>query len=630
MENNMKYDFAGWATRNDLVCGDGRVICHDAFKDCDGKIVPLVWNHQHNSVDNVLGHALLENREEGVYFYGTFNDTPSGQKAKAIVQHGDVYSVSIFANKLKQMGRNVVHGVIRELSVVLAPANPGATIDLVMAHSEDGLDNCDEVESFVANWDERIVLYHSELDPKSEKKTEDSAKNEQKNEQKDGRQEEPKNDDSKKEDQKDKKTVQDIIDTMNEEQQQLLYGLVGMIKEENNDDEKDEGGDKEMKHNLFEGREENNSNTLSHADQMEIISLAKMSNVGTLQNAIKLYAEQHSDTLAHGITDIENLFPEYKLTNSGEPEMITRDQTWVDGVINGVRKSPISRIRTRQADVRPETIKAMGYEKKKEKKLIGDITLINRTTDPQTVYVKDKLERDDIIDIVDFDVVNYQKKIMRMALNEKLATAIMIGDGLAPGTEGKIQEDKIRPIWTDSDLYTIHADVDIAAAKAELQGTNTSANFGDNYVYAEAIITAALYAREHYKGSGSLEFYCTPHLLNVMLLARDMNGRRLYESVTDLAAALNVTKIQTAEQFEGKTRTENVEGQVKTKKLLGLFVNLNDYQLGATKGGQITNFEDFDIDFNQYKYLMETRVSGALTKVFSAIALEEDVTQPAG
>ena len=626
MENNMKYDFAGWATRNDLVCGDGRVICHDAFKDCDGKTVPLVWNHQHNSVDNVLGHALLENREEGVYFYGTFNDTPSGQKAKAIVQHGDVYSVSIFANKLKQMGRNVVHGVIRELSVVLAPANPGATIDLVMAHSEDGLDNCDEVESFVANWDERIVLYHSEPEPKSEKKTEDSAKNEQK----DGRQEEPKNDDSKKEDQKDKKTVQDIIDTMNEEQQQLLYGLVGMIKEENNDDEKDEGGDKEMKHNLFEGREENNSNTLSHADQMEIISLAKMSNVGTLQNAIKLYAEQHSDTLAHGITDIESLFPEYKLTNSGEPEMITRDQTWVDGVINGVRKSPISRIRTRQADVRPETIKAMGYEKKKEKKLIGDITLINRTTDPQTVYVKDKLERDDIIDIVDFDVVNYQKKIMRMALNEKLATAIMIGDGMAPGTEGKIQEDKIRPIWTDSDLYTIHADVDIAAAKAELQGTNTSANFGDNYVYAEAIITAALYAREHYKGSGSLEFYCTPHLLNVMLLARDMNGRRLYESVTDLAAALNVKNIQTAEQFEGKTRTENVEGQVKTKKLLGLFVNLNDYQLGATKGGQITNFEDFDIDFNQYKYLMETRVSGALTKVFSAIALEEDVTQPAG
>ena len=626
MENNMKYDFAGWATRNDLVCGDGRVICHDAFKDCDGKTVPLVWNHQHNSVDNVLGHALLENREEGVYFYGTFNDTPSGQKAKAIVQHGDVYSVSIFANKLKQKGRNVVHGVIRELSVVLAPANPGATIDLVMAHSEDGLDNCDEVESFVANWDERIVLYHSEYEPKSEKKTEGSVKNEQKN----GSTEEPKNDDSKKEDQKDKKTVQDIIDTMNEEQQQLLYGLVGMIKEGNNDDEKDEGGDKEMKHNLFEGREENNSNTLSHADQMEIISLAKMSNVGTLQNAIKLYAEQHSDTLAHGITDIESLFPEYKLTNSGEPEMITRDQTWVDGVINGVRKSPISRIRTRQADVRPETIKAMGYEKKKEKKLIGDITLINRTTDPQTVYVKDKLERDDIIDIVDFDVVNYQKKIMRMALNEKLATAIMIGDGLAPGTEGKIQEDKIRPIWTDSDLYTIHADVDIAAAKAELQGTNTSADFGDNYVYAEAIITAALYAREHYKGSGSLEFYCTPHLLNVMLLARDMNGRRLYESVTDLAAALNVEKIQTAEQFEGKTRTENVEGQVKTKKLLGLFVNLNDYQLGATKGGQITNFEDFDIDFNQYKYLMETRVSGALTKVFSAIALEEDVTQPAG
>ena len=614
MENNMKYDFAGWATRNDLVCGDGRVICHDAFKDCDGKTVPLVWNHQHNSVDNVLGHALLENRDEGVYFYGTFNDTPSGQKAKAIVQHGDVYSVSIFANRLKQMGRNVVHGVIRELSVVLAPANPGATIDLVMAHSENGLDVSDEVESFVANWDERIVLYHSDdslkKDPKEgEKKVEDSKK-----------------EDSKKDE--DGKTIQDVIDSMTEEQQKVFYGVVGLLFEKQKDD-KNEGGDKEMKQNVFEGRDASMSKTLSHADQEEIIALAKMSTVGTLQNAIKLYAEQNGDTLAHGITDIESLFPEYELTNPGAPEMITRDQTWVDGVINGVRKSPISRIRTRQADVRPETITAMGYKKTKEKKIIGDISLINRTTDPQTVYVKDKLERDDIIDITDFDVVAYQKNIMRMALNEKIATAIMIGDGLADGTEGKIYEDKIRPIWKDSDLYTIHADIDIEAAKKELQGTNTSANFGDNYVYSEAIISAALYAREKYKGSGSLEFYCTPHLLNVMLLARDMNGRRIYDSVTDLAAALNVTKIHTAEQFEGKTRTENVEGSVKTKKLLGLFVNLSDYRLGATKGGQITNFEDFDIDFNQYKYLMETRVSGALTKVFSAIALEEDVTAQA-
>ena len=625
MENNMKYDFAGWATRNDLVCGDGRVICHDAFKDCDGKTVPLVWNHQHNSVDNVLGHALLENRDEGVYFYGTFNDTPSGQKAKAIVQHGDVYSVSIFANRLKQMGRNVVHGVIRELSVVLAPANPGATIDLVMAHSENGIDISDEVESFVANWDERIVLYHSGCETKSEKSDkEDQKKGEKKME--DSKKEDSKKDDSKKDE--DGKTIQDVIHSMTEEQQKVFYGVVGLLFEKQKDD-KNEGGDKEMKQNVFEGKDTRKSNTLSHADQEEIIALAKMSTVGTLQNAIKLYAEENGDTLAHGITDIESLFPEYELTNPGAPEMITRDQTWVDGVINGVRKSPISRIRTRQADVRPETITAMGYKKTTEKKIIGDISLINRTTDPQTVYVKDKLERDDIIDITDFDVVAYQKNIMRMALNEKIATAIMIGDGLADGAEGKIYEDKIRPIWKDSDLYTIHADIDIKAAKKELQGTNTSANFGDNYVYSEAIISAALYAREKYKGSGSLEFYCTPHLLNVMLLARDMNGRRIYDSVTDLAAALNVTKIHTAEQFEGKTRTENVEGSVKTKKLLGLFVNLSDYRLGATKGGQITNFEDFDIDFNQYKYLMETRVSGALTKVFSAIALEEDVTAEA-
>ena len=378
-----------------------------------------------------------------------------------------------------------------------------------------------------------------------------------------------------------------------------------------------------MKHNIFEGEDfRHDEGVLTHADQENIIQYAK-NNRMSLQRAIEEYA-QDTEHLAHGIDDIETLFPEYKDVRPGAPEMVTRDQTWIDSVIAGVHKSPISRIRTRQADVRGTDQRAFGYQKGKFKKYPGNIKLLKRTTDPQTVYVRDALHRDDIIDITDFDVVEYQYRVMRMNLNEEIAMAIMVGDGREEGDEYKIDETHIRPIWTDDDLYTIHQDVDIEGMTASLNGTNTGANFGENYIYAEAIIQASLYAREKYKGSGSLKFYCTPHLLNVMLLARDLNGRRIYSSVTDLAAALNVTSIETAEQFEGKTR--QAAGS-KTKKLLGLFVNLGDYSLGSTKGGEITRFNQFDIDFNQEKYLLETRVSGALTRVFSAIALEEDVTE---
>jgi hypothetical protein len=318
------------------------------------------------------------------------------------------------------------------------------------------------------------------------------------------------------------------------------------------------------------------------------------------------------------------LFPEFKDVKPGAPELLTNDQGWVGVVMQKVHKSPISRIRTRQADARIAELRAKGYEKGKEKSVSGNIRLLNRTTDPQTIYRKDALNRDDIIDITDFDVVSYQYGIMRQNLNEEIALAVMIGDGREEGDADKIEETHVRSIYNDDELYTIHADVDIAAAKAELQGTNTGANFGDNYVYAEAIIRAALYSREKYKGSGTPDFYCTPHLLNVMLLARDMNGRRIYDSKADLAAALNVANIYTAEQFEGKTR-KTKKGE--TKKLLGIFVNLADYQIGSTKGGEITKFNQFDIDFNQEKYLIETRISGALTKVYSAIALEEPVVE---
>lgn len=590
-----KFDFSGWATKANLKCSDGRVISPGAFKDMDGATVPLVWGHNHSDPMCVLGNAVLEHRDEGMYTYGTFNDTEQGRNAKTLVEHGDVVALSICANKLKQDGDTVMHGIIREVSLVLAGANPGAFIDSVIMHGEES----DEAIIYTG---EELVLNHADCEKKGDEKVEDKkvTNNE------------------------DEKTVAEVFDTLTEEQKNVVYALIGMAMEndendEDGDDADDEGGNS-MKHNVFD--KEETKDVLTHADQEDIIALAKSNNVGSLRTAMRIFAEERGDTLEHGITDIETLFPEYKDVKPGAPELITRDQTWIDSVLGKAHKSPISRIRTRQADARGANIRGKGYQKGKEKGFIGNLTLLNRTTDPQTIYVKDKLERDDIVDITDFDVVDYQYRVMRMALNEELATAIMIGDGREAGDEQKIYETHVRPIWTDDELYTIHADVDIAAAKAELQGTNTSANFGDNYVYAEAIITAALYAREKYKGSGSLEFYCTPHLLNVMLLARDLNGRRIYESKSDLAAALNVNTIHTVEQFEGQVRTDS---KSKQKKLLGIFVNMADYQIGATKGGQITNFEDFDIDFNQYKYLMETRVSGALTKIQSAIVLEEPV-----
>lgn len=623
-----KYDFSGWATKNDLKCSDGRTIRSGAFSDCDGKTVPLVWNHQHGEVQNVLGHALLQNRPEGVYAYGKFNDTEGGRMGKEMVKNGDIVSLSIYANQLKQRGADVVHGMIREVSLVLAGANPGAFIDSVMIHGEES-----DSEATIYTGED-ITLAHSE-DPEVEEveETKDPEPTEDPEPvvHADNPKEDSKVADNTNESQtkSDSKTVQDVIDGMDEDEKTVLCALVGKVLENGDDaDDNDnsEGGNNEMKHNVFDAAERNNNEgVLTHSDQLEIISMAKSRSIGTLQDAIKMYAEgDGADHLAHGIDDIETLFPEYKDVRPGAPEMLTRDQTWVSGVINGVHKSPISRIRTRQADVRGEDQRAFGYQKGKFKKYPGNIKLLKRTTDPQTIYVRDALHRDDIIDITDFDVVNYQYQIMRMNLNEELAMAIMIGDGRDEGDELKISEDHIRPIWTDDDLYTIHYDVDIEGMKKQLQGTNTSANFGENYIYAEAIIQSALYSREKYKGSGSLEFYCTPHLLNVMLLARDLNGRRIYSSVTDLAAALNVSSIRTAEQFEGKTR--QAAGS-KTKKLLGLFVNLRDYSLGSTRGGEITRFNQFDIDFNQEKYLLETRVSGALTRVYSAIALEEDITE---
>lgn len=613
----MKYDFSGWATKNDLTCADGRVIKRDAFKAQNGQTVPLVWMHNHNDPSNVLGLAHLENRDDGVYAYCEFNDTESGQTAKKLVKHGDVRSLSIFANQLKQVGSEVLHGIIREVSLVLAGANPGAFIDDVMAHDDNG-----EASGIILGYDEMImgVEYMEHSDDKSG--TDDTQETDNQPENKDTG------------DKQTEKTVEEVFAELTEEQQNVVYGMIGQAalgaaSDNNNDESK--GGNEDMKHNVFDNEQRGEKNYLSHAVQEDILKMAKEG--GSFQKALAYYMEENSlqhDATASGFVqdgtgNVTNLFPEYQEVRPGAPELITSDQGWIGNVMNKVHKSPIARIRTSQVDIRNiDSLRAHGYKKGKAKKQAGNFKLVRRTTDPQTVYVKSALHRDDIIDITDFDYVAYLYNINRLMLNEELATAIMLGDGRDDGDEDKISADHIRPIWLDDDLYTIHADLDLAAAKKELQGSNTGVNFGENYIAAEAMINTVLYATEDYKGSGTPDMYVTPHFLNKMLLARDINGRRIYASKAELATALNVGAIYTAEQFEGKTR--KADSGSKTKKLVAMIVNLADYSLGATKGGQVTHFTQFDIDFNQEKSLLETRVSGALTRVYSAIAIEEDVT----
>lgn len=606
-----KYDFSGWATKANLKCSDGRTILKDAFKHCDGQTVPLVWNHRHDDPSNVLGHALLENRDEGVYAYCSFNDTESGELAKVLVKHGDVKSLSIYANQLKQdSSRRVMHGTIRELSLVLAGANEGARIENVIVHSDTGefIEEREDEADIYAN--EGVELYHAEVSEK-EKKEEETKMAEEK---KEGTQNE--------------KTVKEVFDSFTEEQKTVVYAMIGQALEDAGvENEESEGGNETMKQNAFDKDEVMTDSALTHADREAIVALSKKPGIGSLKDAIGIYLEEN-ETLKHAFdqTDEETvklLFPEPHLINPGAPEIIRDfDNSWVMKVINKIHKSPFTKIRTRKADARGADLQAKGYQKKGDKKTIMDqIKLLKRETNPQTVYIKDELHRDDIIDI-DWDVVSYQWNIMQDSMHETLALAALVGDGRDEADPDKIHETNIRSIYNDEDFYCMHYDVDIAKAKQELQGSNTSANFGDNYVYAEAVVTASLYSREKFKGTGTPALYCTPHFVNVMLLARDLNGRRIYDSKADLAKALNVSEIVEIEQLEGKTRTTS-DG--KEKKLLGIFVNLADYTFGCAKGGQLTKFSDFDIDYNKYKYLLETRLSGSLTEPFSAIALEEPV-----
>lgn len=582
-------DFSGWATRNDLKCSDGRVIRRDAFKHDDGIKVPLVWNHQHNDPRNVLGHAWLENRPEGVYTYGFFNDSESGEIGKILVKHGDICALSIYANQLQQRGCDVLHGEIREVSLVHAGANPGAFIDSMLKHGEDSDDEA------IIYTGMPLYLSHSDAD-----KQEDKADNGEKKETS-----EKKDDPEKKTDSDEEKTVADVINSMTEEQKNVMYAMIGQAmddqgesdpeSEDNNDDDS-KGGTNTMKHNVFDKDDRQKENVLIHSDGSEVSS----EEISTIFGDIKRYGSLKDSVLAHGIDNVDYLFPDAQ-TLANTPEFIQRDTGWVKKVMSGVHHTPFSRIKSIFADITEDDARAKGYFKGKLKKeeVFG---LLKRTTTPTTVYKKQKMDRDDVVDITDFDVVAWLKSEMRMMLDEELARAYLIGDGRLASSDDKINEQNIRPILKDEELYTIQAIVSVQSSATE-----------DDK--AREFIRTAIKARKNYKGSGQPTLYTTEDILTDCLLLTDTTGRDLYTDVAQLAKKLRVKEIVTVPVMEG------VNGK-NGGALMGIIVNLADYNVGADRGGAVNMFDDFDIDYNQQKYLIETRCSGALIKPYSAIALE--------
>lgn len=618
------YDFGGYATKNDLRCSDGRTIRHDAFKDCDGLKVPLVWQHLRNQPDNVLGYALLENREDGVYAYGKFNGTKNASTAKTLVEHGDISSMSIYANQLIEKGGNVMHGIIREVSLVLAPANPGALIDnLAIEHSDGGIVELDD-EAIITSglgleYEEKFELSHADEDA----------------------------DDEDDEGEEEEMTAKEIFDSMNENQKNLLYAMVDRALNDSADDEEDEDADDEeaddeppaneakhsdeegetvMKNNVFDAQNEaiDTRNVLSHADMETIFKNAQR--IGSLRTAVEDFTSelQHSIHGEKGGNYADKLpedvlFPEAKAVNV-TPEMIMRNQDWVSKVWNATRKSPFSRVKSTAANLTADEARAKGYQKGK-KKMEEVITMLKRVTTPQTVYKLQKMDRDDIIDITDFDVVAWIKAEMRLMLNEELSRAIMIGDGRPSGQEDKINEANIRPVWTDDDLYTI---------KAIIKQADVESTASDRLARTDLILDTVAVAMEDYMGSGSPVAYMSPSFLTQMKLTRDKIGRRLYNTNAELAAALGVREIVEVPVFKGmkrKGRSGHEEENSKEYELGMLIVNLTDYNVGADRGGAVSMFDDFDIDYNKYTYLIETRCSGALIKPYAAIAVELEGTQ---
>ena len=606
-----KYDFGGWASRNDIRCADGRTIRRDAFKDNDGKTVPLVWQHQHKDPTNILGHALLINKPEGVYTYGTFNDSPLAKHCKMLLAHGDICSMSIYANQLKQSGGDVLHGNIREVSLVLAPANPGASIEFVtMAHGDD----------MVENQEEAVLCMGEELEEGVEYAEEETLSHDdtgtKPNETNEGKDDKPMAENK-------EKTVKDVFDSMTEEQKNVVYFMIGQALEgkggKAGDDDDEE--DTEVKHNVFEGDAQRND-YLTADDYKAIFADAKRS--GSLKEAVMAHMgmddgdvlihetddqgayllDHNNQKVRYGVANMDYLFPDYKTLND-MPEFIQRDTEWVNAVMSGAHHSAFSRIKSIFANITMDEARAKGYVKGNVKKE-EIFSLLKRTTPPTTVYKKQKLDRDDVIDIVDLDVVAFVKREMRTMLDEEIARAILIGDGRLPSDDDHISPDCIRPIWTDDPaLYTINKVVETGA---------------DDAATAKNFIRAAIKARKDYKGSGNPVLFTTEDMLTEMLLLEDGIGHLLYANQGTLATVLRVSRIVTVPVMENQTRTVNS----KTRTLQGIIVNMKDYNIGADKGGAVSLFDDFDIDYNQQKYLIETRCSGALVKPFSAIVLETE------
>lgn len=692
----MNYDFGGYATKNDIVCTDGRVIRANAFKHNDGQKVPIVWQHDYSSPENVLGYGILENRPDGVYVYGSFNDNPMAKIAKRNVEHGDITSMSIKAIQCKQKGNDVLHGNIKEVSLVVGGANSGAKIDTVIKH-----DDTDDMELLITLGDEGLDVFEHDFDDSIYNEPEDIEEDDPENHE-DKKDPEDNSDD--KEDQKkdeinhadendeisvsdivesmteeeknvmyyiigqflsdgsieqsdesktddtiestdDGKTVKDIVDAMTEEKRNAMYYVIGEVLSEAGVDEEKTEKKEEVEHSMSKFRVFENKNgvvqhddgtgvldtqnniVLTHDDEVAIMELAKKNKASSFKEVCKDYMidkyGMDESSFAHGVfadSDLEYLHPDYKLVKEGEPDTITFRQDWVEAVINKVGKSPKSRLRVRVIDAKTKELKAKGYIKGMAKTKIGNVKLINRTVDPQTVYVKDDIHRDDVVDITDFDIAVYENKILQMILKQELALAMLIGDGRDEGDPDKIYENHIQPIWTDDEIFTIHTDVDLEAMKTKLQGTDTGKYFGDDFVLVEAFIEALRMSRINYYGSGNLDMFCTPTTVNRMLLARDRDGHRIYKTLEELRSALNVRNIYEVELLEGLVRTDSSQ---QKHKLHAIFVNFADYETGSNKGGQITSFEDFDIDFNQLKYLKETRLSGMLTRIKSAIVIEE-------
>lgn len=631
----VKYDFSGWATKNDLKCSDGRTIRRDAFKECDGKVVPLVWQHMHDSPENVLGNALLENRPEGVYTYGAFNDTPLGQNAKLLVEHGDITSLSIHANRLKQMGGDVLHGVIREVSLVLAGANPGAHIDNpVLEHGEES-----DSEAIIYTGEEisheegevemaRDFIDHADDGEETIEEIFNTLSEKQKNAVyaiigaiANGDEEDEEDEDVSHADEEDGETLEEIFDTLSDKQKDAVYAIIGSIAEDDDeedeeleqsdeDDEELEHSDEEdeeiMKHNVFEGEDMRQNNVLTHSDMEGIFKKAKQ--LGSLKDAVMDFTNDQGIELLHddedphvpatyGIDYIDYLFPDYKSLNT-PPEFISRKMDWVQVVMNGVHHTPFSRIKSMFANITADEARARGYVKGNIK--VEEVfTLLKRTTDPQTIYKKQKLDRDDVIDITDFDVVAWIKREMRMMLDEEIARAILIGDGRSTASDDHISADHIRPVATDDDLYTIKV--------------HTTTDPKDQ-------IKAIIRSRKNYKGSGNPVFFTTEDVLTEMLLLEDTLGHPLYKTEAELATKLRVSRIVTVEVMENK--------KIGDEDIVGLILNLADYNVGADRGGAVSMFDDFDIDYNQQKYLIETRCSGALTKPYSAICITAAESDP--